>query len=135
VKKKVIENKVEDLKEYMGDVAALVKQYVPPDPEKIQAAAQNGKVALDKETTPGVAKLAITDYDLPADRLAISFNSATKQLAAVNVDSYLGKEKDTVTLAVRFASLPDGVNYPAETVLVAKAKQIQVKITNNGYKK
>lgn len=135
VKKKVVENKVEDLKEYMGDVAALVKQYVPPDPAKIQAAAQGGKVAIDKETSPGVAQLAITDYYLPGDKLAISFNSATKQLAAVNVNSYLGKEKDTVTLAVSFASLSDGVNYPAETVLVAKAKQIQVKITNSGYKK
>jgi len=135
LKKKVIENKVEDLKEYMGEVTALVKQYVPPDPEKIQAAAQSGKVALDKETTPGVAELAIVDYYLPRDRLAISFNESAKQLTAVNVNSYLGKEKDTVTLAVRFASLPDGVNYPVDTLLVAKAKQIQVKITNSGYKK
>jgi hypothetical protein len=135
LKKKIVENKVEDLKEYMGDVTALVKQYVPPDPAKIQAAAQGGKAVIDKETSPGVAELAITDYYLPGDKLAISFNSAAKQLAAVNVNSYLGKEKDTVTLAVRFASLSDGVNYPAETVLVAKAKQIQVKITNSGYKK
>jgi len=135
LKKKVIENKVGELKEYMGDVTALVKQYVPPDSEKIQAAAQRGKVALDKETVPGVAEIAITDYNLPGDKLRISFNAPAKQLAAVNVDSYLGKEKDTVTLAVRFASLPDGVNHPAETLLVAKAKQIQVKITNSGYKK
>jgi len=135
LKEKVIENKVDDLKEYMGDVTALVKQYVPPDPAKIQAAAQGGKAALDKESTPGVAQLVITDYYLPGDKLAIAFNSAAKQLAAMNVNSYLGKEKDTVTLAVRFASLPDAVNYPAETVLVAAAKHIQVKITNSGYKK
>ena len=135
VKEKVVANKVEDLKEYMGEVAALVKQYVPPDPARIQASAQAGKASLNKETNPGIAELAITDFALPGDKLAISFNSAAKQLAAVNVNSYLGKEKDTVTLAVRFASLPDGVNYPAETVLVAKAKQIQVKITNSGYRK
>jgi hypothetical protein len=135
LKEKVVENKVEDLKKYMGDVAALVKQYVPPAPAKIQAAAQGGKAALDKDSTPGVARLVITDYYLPGDKLVISFNSATKQLAAVNVNSHLGKEKDTVTLAVRFASLPDSVTYPAETMLVASAKQIQVKIANSGYKK
>jgi len=135
VKEKVVANKVDDLKDYMGDVAALVKQYVPPDSAKIQAAAQGGKAALDKETSPGIAQLTITDYDLPGDKLAIAFNSAAKQLAGVNVNSYLGKQKDTVTLAVRFASLPDGANYPAETVLVAKAKQIQVKITNSGHTK
>ncbi len=135
LKEKVIANKVDDLKEYMADVAALVKQYVPPAPAKIQAAAQGGKAALEKESTPGMARLAITDYYLPGDKLAISFNSAKNQLAAVNVNSYLSKQKDTVTLAVRFASLPDAVNYPAETVLVASAKQIQVKIANSGYKK
>jgi len=78
---------------------------------------------------------AFTDYAVPGDRLAISLNSAAKQLAGVNVSSVLGKDKDPVTLAVRFASLPDGVNYPAETLLVAQAKQIQVKITNNGHHK
>ena len=51
-KKKIVENKVDDLKEYMDNVAALVKQYVPPDPAKIQASAQAGKVAIDKESTP-----------------------------------------------------------------------------------
>jgi hypothetical protein len=135
VKAKVVENKVDDLKEYMGEVAALVKQYVPPDPAKVQAAVQGGKVALNKESAPGIVELAFTDYAVPSDKLAISFNSATKQLAGVNVNSLLGKDKDPVTLAVRFASLPDGANYPAETVLDAKAKQIQVRITNSGHRK
>ena len=72
---------------------------------------------------------------MPGDRLAISMNTAAKQLAGVNVNSTLGKDKEPVTLAVRFASLPDGVNYPGETVLVAKAKEIQVKITNTGHHK
>ena len=135
VKEKVIENKVEDLKEYMGAVASLVKQYVPPDPAKIQAAVQSGKAAMDNKSAPGITELTFTDYAVPGDRLAISLNSAAKQLAGVNVNSILGKDKDPVTLAVRFAALPDGVNYPAETVLVAKAKEIQVKITNSGHHK
>jgi hypothetical protein len=134
VKEKIIANKVEDLREYMGAVASLVKQYVPPDPAKIQAAAQNRRVTSDKSAEDVVA-LAFTDYAVPGDRMSISLNSAAKQLAGVNVNTTLGKDKDPVTLAVRFAALPDGVNYPAETVLVAKAKEIQVKITNNGHHK
>jgi hypothetical protein len=134
VKEKIIANKVEDLKEYMGAVASLVRQYVPPDPAKIQAVAQNGRVTADQSAS-GVAELTFTDYAVPGDRMAISLNSAAKQLAGVNVNSTLGKDKDPVTLAVRFAALPDGVNYPAETVLVAQAKEIQVKITNSGHHK
>lgn len=135
VKEKVVANKVEDLKEYMAAVGALVKQYVPPDSAKIQAAVQAGKAALNKESAPGVAELAFTDYAMPGDKFGISFNTAAKQLAGVKVNSTLGEDKDPVTLAVRFASLADGVNYPAETVLSAPAKQIQVKITNSGHKK
>ena len=47
----------------------------------------------------------------------------------------LDKPEDAVTLAVSFDSLPDGTNYPKETVLDAKAKQIQVKVSNSGHKK
>jgi hypothetical protein len=135
VRGKIVESKVDDLKEYMGDVSELVKRYVPPDPAKVQAAVQGGKAALNKESAPGIAELAFIDYVVPGDKMALSFNTMTKQVAAVNVNSYLGKEKETVTLAVRFAALPDGANYSAETVLVAKAKEIQVKITNNSYRK
>ena len=134
MKEKIIANKVEELKEYMGAVASVVKQYVPPDSAKIQAAAHNGRVTVAK-SAPGVAELALRDYAVPGDRMVISLNSAAKQLAGVNVNTTLGKDKDPVTLAVRFAALPDSVNYPAETVLLAKAKEIQVKITNNGHHK
>jgi hypothetical protein len=40
-----------------------------------------------------------------------------------------------VTLAVQFASLPDGTNYAQQTVLDAKAKQMQVTTTNSNYAK
>jgi hypothetical protein len=35
LKKNIVENKVEDMKEYVEKVAALVKDYVPPDAQKI----------------------------------------------------------------------------------------------------
>jgi hypothetical protein len=47
----------------------------------------------------------------------------------------LGDPKDTITLAVRFATLPDGTNYAAQTVLNAPSKEIQVTTTNANYSK
>ena len=38
MKKAVVEKKVGEMKEYMERVAALVPEYVPPNPQKIQAA-------------------------------------------------------------------------------------------------
>jgi len=40
-----------------------------------------------------------------------------------------------VKLNVTFATLQDGTSYPAQIVLDVAAKQIQVKVSNAGYKK
>ena len=39
-----------------------------------------------------------------------------------------------MTLAVQMITLPDGAFYAAQTTLDAKAKNIQVVITNSGHK-
>ncbi len=135
VKEKIVANKVDDMKEYMGQVAGLVKQYVPPEPVKIQACQKAGKASVNRDISPGVSELVFSDYAKPGDKLTLGFNAAAKAIDHVNVNSYLGEAKDVVTLAVRFAALPDGVNHPADITLVAKAKEIQVKITNSDYKK
>ena len=44
---KIIENKKEELTDYMKQAVALVKTYVPPDPVKIQAAKDAGKVSIE----------------------------------------------------------------------------------------
>ncbi|HUV14155.1 MAG TPA: hypothetical protein VMY18_10950 [Acidobacteriota bacterium] len=135
VKEKVVQNKVEDMKEYMGRAAELIKQYVPPEPAKIQAAQQAGKAALNKDISPGVSELAFTDYAIAGDKLTLALNTAALKIDSVTVDSYLDEPEDSVTLSVRFEILPDGISHPAETKLVAAAKEIQVKITNSDYRK
>ncbi|HEY7293073.1 MAG TPA: hypothetical protein VH583_24775 [Vicinamibacterales bacterium] len=133
LKQNVVENKVEDMKEYMEKVAALVHDYVPPDPQKIQAAQAAGHV-----TMPGAGsnELAIADYVKPNDKLAIGFDMAAKKIATYKVNSYVEKPKeDDVTLNVTFGRLADGTSYPQTTVLDVAAKKIQVKVTNSDYKK
>ncbi len=134
LKKKVVENKIEDTKEYMEKVAALVHQYVPPDPQKIQAAQAAGNLAVEPSGT--LANLTVKNYVKPGDALAIGFDSGAKQIRTYKVTSFVEDPKDdAVALAVTFANLADGTNYPQQTVLDVAAKNIQVKITNSGYKK
>jgi hypothetical protein len=134
-KERIVEKKVGELKEYMENVAALVHEYVPPDPAKIQAAAKGGKAAPERSAEGGLTALTLTDYSKAGDKLSLGFDAAAKKIRSYNVASYLDKPEDAVTLRVSFDSLPDGTNYPKETVLDAKAKQIQVKISNSGHKK
>jgi hypothetical protein len=134
LKQKVIANKKEEMKDYMGDVKVLLAKYVPPDPQAMQQAFQAGKVSLNPNASSGVAAIVFKDYALPGDQMTISFDTAAKKISSVNVNTYLDNPKDVVTLAVQFASLPDGTNYVQQTVLNATAKNLVVTTTNSDYK-
>lgn len=134
VKKQIVEHKVDEMKDYMERVAALVHEYVPPDPQKIQAAQSAGNVST--QPSGGGVTLSVKSYLKPGDDLAIGFDTAAKLLSSYVVQSYVEKPKDDVVhLAVTFGKLEDGTGYPQQIVVDVKAKQIQVNVTNSGYTK
>ena len=134
MKQKVIANKKEEMKDYMGQVKVLLGKYVPPDPQSMQQAFQSGKVSLNPNASSGVAQIVFKDYALAGDQMTISFDTAAKKISSVKVNTYLDDPKDVVTLAVQFASLPDSTNYVQQTVLDATAKKLVVTTTNSDYK-
>jgi hypothetical protein len=131
LKQKVIEKKKEEFQEYGAQIKTLVGLYLPPDPQKMQQAFQAGKASLNKGE--GTANIVFKDYALPGDQMTLSFNTADKKISTINVKSYMDDPKDAVTLAVQFATLPDGTNYVQGTTLNATAKQLQVATTNSNY--
>jgi hypothetical protein len=134
MKEAMVEHKVDEMKDYMEKATALVHEYVPPDPQKIQAAQAAGHVAV--QPSEGSGSVNITDYAKPGDLLAIGFDMATKKLLTYKVNSYVEKPKDDdVALNVTFGRLTDGTSYPQEIALNVAAKNIGVKVTNSGYKK
>ena len=122
VKEQIVENKKDDIQDYMQRSAKLIQSYVPPDPARIQAAKDAGRV---KVTPPsgGPARIAIADYLQPGDSLTIDLDPAANRLVGLGVNSYLDKPEDPVTLAVQMATLPDGALYAAQTTLDATAKR------------
>jgi hypothetical protein len=136
LKQAIVEHKVGEMKDYMERVAALVQEYVPPDRERIQAAAAAGKVSIQPLPAEGSATLTFNDYLKAGDSIVLGFDSTAKKIRSYNVRSYLDDPKDdAVTLAVTFASLPDGTNYAQQAVLDVPGKKIQVKVTNSDYAK
>jgi hypothetical protein len=134
LKQHVVEKKTGEMKDYMERVGALVHEYVPPDPEKIKAAAAAGNI----EMTPGqpVRTISIKNYLKQGDSVMIGFDSAAKKIASYGVNSYLDDPKDDpVKLTATFAQLPDGTNHVQQTVLDAPGKKIQVMTTNSNYRK
>ena len=134
-KEAIVENKKEEMTEYMKQAAALVQQYVPPAPDKIQNAVQAGKVSANPSAAAGMISLIFKDYHLPGDSMTLSINQANKQMTNLSVNTYLEKPEDAVTLNVSFAALPDGTSYAGQTVLDVTAKNMRVTVSNNNYKK
>jgi hypothetical protein len=133
LKQRVVAKKKEEMKDYMGQVKDLLNMYVPPDPQRMQEAFQAGKVSLNATAGAGIANVLFKDYALTGDDMTISFNTATKAISSVNVHTYMDDPKDVVTLAVRFASLPDRTNYVQQSVLDATAKKLKVTTTSSNY--
>jgi hypothetical protein len=133
LKKKVIENKKEEMQDYMGDVKTLLSMYVPPDLQKMEQAKQAGKVSLNP--AGGVVNLIFRDYAQPSDQMTLIFDTTAKKITSLRVNTYMGETKDTVSLQVQMATLPDGTNYVQKTVLTASAKQLVVTTTNSNYRK
>lgn len=133
LKQKMIAKKKEEIKDYMGDVKGLLAMYVPPDPEKMQLAYAAGKLSVNP--AGGILNFIFRDYAQPGDQMTLSFDPERKTIVSLSVNTYMGQEKDAVTLQVQMASLPDGTNYAGQTVLTATAKQLVVTTTNSNYQK
>lgn len=133
LKQRVVAKKKAEMVDYMDDVKGLLSMYVPPDPQNMERAFQARKVSFNP--AGGVVNLVFTDYAQPGDRMTLVFNPAIKKIISLSVNTYMGQAKDTVTLQVQMAGLPDGTSYPQQTILNASAKQLVVTTTNSNYQK
>jgi hypothetical protein len=133
LRQRIVEKKKEEMEDYMGDVKGILALYVPPDPQKMQRAFQSGNVSL----TPGngTASIVFKNYAQPNDQMTVTFNEATRKISNINVNTYTQSPDQVVTLAVQFASLPDGTNYAQQSVLNATKKDVIVTTTNSNYQK
>lgn len=132
---KIAESKKEEMTDYMKSAVALVKTYVPPDPSKIQAAKDAGKVSIDVLEPGKRARLNFLDYEKPGDTLGVEVDLVENRPLGLMVATYLEDAKDTLTLNVRMGQLNDGASYPSDVTLDGKAKKLTVTVKNGGYRK
>jgi hypothetical protein len=132
---RIIANKKAELTEYMQNAVSLVKSYVPPDPAKLQAAKDAGKVSIQVLEPGKRAQLNFHDYQKPGDNLAISIDIANNIISGIGVSSYLDSATDVVTMSATMGQLNDGTIYTSNITLDATAKNLNVTVQNSGYRK
>lgn len=134
IRGKVVENKKEEISGATKEAIALVKQYVPPDPAKIEAAKAAGKLSVVPPDAQGNVQIVIKDYLKPGDSLTLAANAVTDRIGGVTVATFTDK-KDPVGLKVAFGAFTDGTVYPAKIQLDVASQSLAVAIENSGYKK
>jgi hypothetical protein len=129
---KIAQKKIGEMKDYTERLKSLISHYAPPNPEMIKAAVDAGNTNLNASN--GIVTLTFTNFYKSGDKVDFGFDVATKKLVSYHVNTFLDDPKtDIVTMTNKFASLPDGTNYLAETVLDAQGKQMQITTTNSNY--
>lgn len=131
---KIKAGKKEEVTEYIQQAVGIVRQYVPPDPAKIQAAKDQGRASLEMIDPGKVARLVVSGYLQPGDSWAAEIDLQSNRLLAVRIATF-DSERNAIQLDVGFGALGDGTGYTSDISLNAPAKEVKVTTTNSGYRK
>jgi hypothetical protein len=133
LKQHIIAKKKEEYQEYGEQMAALAKQYTPPQPELLQQAYKAGNISAKLDGAPGMVSLIIKSYLKPNDSMTLVFNRQAKELESLQIASYLSDPTDAVNITVTFSKLQTGVNHVATTQVNGVSKQLMVNTQNSNY--
>jgi len=123
-----------EIKDYMQQAVALIKTYVPPSPDKIQACKDAGNLSVQVVEPGKKINVLLKDYNLSGDLVTIAVDITNNTLAGYDVSSYIGSASDgAVTLDVTYGALADGTIHAEKAVLDAKAKSVGVTLENTDY--
>ena len=132
---KAIENKKEEMADYIKAAVAKIHTYLPPDAAKLQQIYGAGKTSIQVLDPGKKFKINFPDYNVPGDMLSISVDKTSKKLMVLDVSTYIDKPDQKVVFNVTYSDLPDGTQYAGTTSLDAAAKNVKIVIVNSGYKK
>jgi hypothetical protein len=132
---RVAKKKKKEVTGYMQKDVDTVKLYVPPDPARLQAGWQAGKVSFSPIEPGKRVRLDFRDYQKSGDVLGLEVDVVNNRILKLNVNTYVESPNDAVSLSADFRTLSDGASYPANVVLNAPSQNVRVDVANTGYRK
>jgi hypothetical protein len=136
LKKRIVEKKKEDYRDYAERIKSLIQRYVPPDRDLLGQAYQAGNVLFGPQPgSPGEYRLVISNYLKSGDHMTLVIDKGQKQLTGLTIATYLDDPQDAVKIDVRFATIPGGPNHVSAETIDGASKQLTIAIQNSDYQK
>jgi hypothetical protein len=129
IKEKVVENKKEEMQEYIQQLVKLSNSYLILSKDKMQALAKSGQVSQDATGMQIIAQ----DFMQPGDKLILTFDPATKRQRKTMATTTL--DGGPVTVTAVYQDLADGLTYNAQTIISAPKKEIEMTMQTFEYVK
>jgi hypothetical protein len=129
---KIVANKTAEMKEELQATAALIQEYVPPAPDRIQVVMNAGTASLAQAGPQRVA-FTFPGYVKAGDALTVTFDKAITALQQIDVKTWLDKPEEPATLRVTMQALPNGVSFPGSIVLKIVDRNLEVRVTKSNY--
>jgi hypothetical protein len=133
---KAVENKKEEIHATMKAATTLLRQYVPLDPAKIEAAKAAGSLSTSTPSAEGLVRVTMKNYLKPGDEVVVDVDGTKNTLQGLAITSFVedGQAKSPVFAKVTYAALPDGTLYPSRQSLELSAQSLKIDTETAGYK-
>jgi hypothetical protein len=132
---KIAEEKTDEMKEYVEQMAQLAMRYAKPAPGAVQAAFAAGNAMIGATPQQGLFDIVLKSFVKGGDSMTVSFNRQALSIVSVAVTSYLADPSDPMAMTLSFQKLPDGTNYMALGNVTGSSKSVRVQIENINFQK
>ena len=127
---KKIESKQEEMKEYVERLMSLTSRYLASDPGKLQAAFATADVTMVGSSN--LLRVVIRNYVKSGDTMTMTFDKSTNRATKTEVTTNL--DDGSVTIALAYDQLHDGLTYPGKTAITSAAAQLEMRIYTYDYR-
>jgi hypothetical protein len=136
LKKRIVEKKKEEYKDYADQIKALIQQYVPPEKDKLAGAQQQGNIMVGAQPgAEGQYRLVISNYVKQGDNMTLVVDKVQRDLVSLSIATYLDDPKDAVNVNVQFSAIPGGPNHVSSETINGVSKQLTINIQNSNYQR
>jgi hypothetical protein len=131
---RIEERAKDEVIDFLEQAKTLIHSYFPPSAQLMEKSVGRGNASIG-QTGPGTVQLQFDNYLKPGDSLAFDFEPADRRIQKLNVNTYMDKSSEPLTLEVIFDSLPDGTNCPVIEILNAPSRRLRVTVRNSNYQR